>query len=146
MTNTLKIVENAVRLAVPEIMEPDFGCFVERKHTAKKIRWAKILAHIGGGDYRVMERIDTSKNVEEYEKDYGHCEFTDYKKDSFEIIGRDITLEDCMKAVLPKVFDTESQIKYNRILQSVVNLWTLGVSLHKQQTPTINFLAEILKK
>ena len=77
---------------VPSIMALEFGCEVKLKYTSRKVRNAKVLAHYGGGKYQVQERIDSSKNEEEYEQNYGHCEITYYEPDSFEILGKPITL------------------------------------------------------
>lgn len=63
-----------------------FGCIVQPSFTTRRVKIAKILAHFWGGDYRVIERIDTSKNAEEYENDFWHCEFHDYENWSFYII------------------------------------------------------------
>ena len=84
---------------VPSVMELEFGCEVKLKHTFHKVRNAKVLAHTGGGRFQVQERIDTSTNEEEYEKDYGHCEITYYEPNSFEILGKPITLAVVLRAI-----------------------------------------------
>lgn len=75
----LKIMERADKTL-------SFGCIVQPSFTTRRVKIAKILAHFWGGDYRVIERIDTSKNAEEYENDFWHCEFHDYENWSFYII------------------------------------------------------------
>jgi len=84
---------------VPSLMALEFGCEVRRKYPSRKIRYAKVLAHIGGGNFQVQERIDSSTNEEEYEKDYGHCEITHYEPDSFEVLGKPITLAVVLLAI-----------------------------------------------
>ena len=85
---------------VPSIMELSFGCEIKRDYdTFPKVRNAKVLDHIGGGSFQVQERIDTSKNEEEYKKDYGHCEITYYEPDSFTILGKPITLAVVLMAI-----------------------------------------------
>lgn len=63
-----------------------FGCIVQPNFSIRKVKIAKILAHFWGWNYRVIERIDTSTNAEEFEKDFWHCEFSDYENWSFYII------------------------------------------------------------
>ena len=88
-----------IQKLVPSVMELDFGCEVKLKYISRKVRNAKVLAHYGGGKYQVQERIDSSTNEEEYEKDYGHCEITYYEPDSFEILGKPITLGVVFQAI-----------------------------------------------
>lgn len=70
---------------------------------------------------------------------------TDFLKENFEIIGRDINLDDilkCYKEVFRKnyggIFRTEAN------LLEVLSVWELGKPLHEQSEATINVLHNLI--
>jgi len=133
---------------VPNVMALEFGCEVKLKHTFRKVRNAKVLAHMGGGCFQVQERIDTSKNEEEYKKDYGHCEITDYEPDSFEIIGSPITIAVILLA-LYKISDNNFYVSYEGNIvdgtdEDIYSNWNLSKdNFNDQSEETKTFIGEL---
>ena len=144
-----------IQSLVPDVMKLEFGCEVKSKHTFHKVRNAKMLAYAGWGSIQVQERIDTSENKEEYEKDYGHSDITYYEPDTFKILGKPITLAVVIKSVIksqPKRFGAstvDNQIKMteplNRTFLRLIERWNLSQdNFNDQSDETKEFIGELL--
>ena len=133
---------------VPSLMALEFGCEVRRKYPSRKIRYAKVLAHIGGGNFQVQERIDSSTNEEEYEKDYGHCEITHYEPDSFEVLGKPITLAVVLMAINQKYIESNNVWFVYDLRQtqlSGIEKWNLSKdNFNDQSEDTKTFIGNLL--
>ena len=117
-----------IKELVPDVMKLEFGCELKLIHTSHKVRNAKVLAHMGGGSFRVQERIDTSKNEEEYEKNYGHCDIAYYEPNSFEIIGKPITLSVVLLALGKAKIDVGASVSF-RNDGELAHIFPKGASL-----------------
>jgi len=133
---------------VPSVMELEFGCEVKLKHTSRKVRNAKVLVHTGDGRFQIQERIDTSINEEEYKKDYGRCEIAYYEKDSFEILGKPITLAVVIMAINQKYIESNNVWFVYDLRQtqlSGIEKWNLSKDNFNDQTEeTKTFIGGLL--
>ena len=138
MTQKINKIREKCIEANKEIIELKFGCevyfndktFGEPEHWGKICEWSGNPAPLNG--FKVWTGLNRYVDIQ--------------KEDIAKIIGRPITLEDILQVILPEVKDTRSQLKYNRILQSIVNLWLLGKPLTDQSHVTINSIYEELNE
>lgn len=98
MTNAQKLRERRNELLGEPKLE--FGCEIKPKYPVRRIKYCMILDHFGGDNYRCRERIDTSKNDEEYQENFGHNEYRDYHIDEFEILGKPVTINDVLRMLV----------------------------------------------
>ena len=119
---------------VPDIMELKFGCRLINKSNVVKLRVIK-------------ERFDSMVMVNDWDGWFDY----NFINNHFEIIGRDITLEDVLIAL------RESQTNHiytidifgnweceKGLLKSEYN-WDLGKQLHEQSEETITALNKLIK-
>jgi len=142
MSNEKKIREACIK-ANPEIVELKFGCYVKFINPRLRVKWVRLLTHQGGGEYRILIRIDTSQNIKEYQKDYGHCSYDSINEKDIKIIGRPIQLSDVLIAVddASKATTTED---LGIDMLGVYDKWNLKESLENQSDETKKFIAELL--
>ena len=133
MTNTLKIVKDAVVEAVPDVRG-----YIEKTEVVTSRICLRCGCPTRNGWYTTCRRGNCHIDRENCKR--GKLKRTVKHK---EIIGRDITLEDCLKAIgREKDFYTSAYFVYH----NGKPIWQLCKPLHEQSPETINFLAEILKK
>ena len=118
----------------PELMKLEFGCEVERSGELGII----VFCHGSTNLYRV-------KN--------GPWNEDDWNSNSFEILGKDPTLEDVMRAIDKDntsnclEFYTDGKCFHQREIESwdYKFTWELGKPLSKQSDETVEKILEILK-
>jgi len=134
MTNQkLEELKQKIVEAVPEIMELKTGCRVKLKI---KDDWFKNPEQIFTiARKEVMFKPSTWSLVEVHQASFDET--------NFEILGRDITLEDCLITIekgLPAPWIPA------RCKIALMNYWLLGQPLHLQSEETLLFLHSILCK
>ena len=132
----LKELEKIIHKAVPEIMELKFGCKVKDK-----------------SDNQIMEfLLEEEKTVLSKTRNYfsvkGKTFVTLILASSFEILGRDITLEDVLVALGEAKYciDAMGQMWIDYSDDDRKAQWVFNKSLENQSEDLIKFLHEILCK
>lgn len=146
--NKLKQLTKAIQLANPDIMKLEFGCNVDVGYPTA--HYVKVLRVLESNKYSICNYIRNTK----YE---GMQEIIEYQdnfsvgrtpiKEITEIIGRDITLEDCLIAIGKKSddfngWDADSQCNLNYLIK----VWIFNIPLHQQEQETIDFLWDLICK
>jgi len=139
MTNLQKLTALIVE-AVPSIMELKLGCrlLLPVKNTGyyQSVQKGDIVTFVGDIFEPKHKHLGVNKCKEVI--DIGPVIFSDYK-----VLGRQITLEDCMFCILNKPNkDWEWRDKAIKIL---LDNWELMECLSDQSEETINKLLEILQ-
>ena len=114
----------------PDILKLKKNCKV--KH--RKFGYVKMVAFVDR-KYEIVQYVPEKYGEE------AHDILEHYDNNKFEIIGKSITLEDCLIAI-------KKNAKYGKNLSSIYLLldkhWQLNTPLQKQEDETINFLYEII--
>ena len=140
MKTKLEQLKKAIQLAVPEIMKLEMGCKV--KH--KKLRY-----------FRTVVFVDKKYDIVQYmPKIYGeeaHDILEHYKDGKFEILGKNITLEDCLIAIEDPSISYRYFYKDKLHIQiekkgKLLGIWELNKPLQKQSDKTIKFLHSLICK
>ena len=113
---------------VPEIMKLEFGC---------KVYIKGIREDNPGCEYDLVvdERIKDGKITLGY--------FGDIPLTEIEVLGRSITLEDCLIAIKPYIGKT---FKYQSYWLNLVSLWKLGKPFQDQSQECKNFIGDLILK
>lgn len=140
----LNELTNKIKKIIPEIEELKFGC---------KIGCEDGYFIIGTSDIEISYiHKGTENEVRYYEAGFGRKETT---KDNFEIIGRDITLEDVLRCLKSDYYINEDGYLYEIISENedggiyleMVSPgihWLLGKPLHEQSEETIKELNKLI--
>ena len=126
MTTYEKLRSRIVEL-IPEIVELKFGCEIERWSDSEKC---------------FVTQVDERGMVE-----YFHPTIPDpaaLLEHEFEIIGRPITLEDCMRAMNSELYRFDDFYLTDSEDNSVK--WIPGKPLEQQDEETLLFISKILEK
>jgi len=137
MITTLERVRAAVIKAVPEILELKFGCEIRRVTNEEDV---EVILHTAANHpfYFVAKTDNTGGR------------YLDYKKSEWEIIGRDITLADVLRAMVQGVHLTTSGDDIRMVAYdgegSCLGLgwWNLPLPLHLQSEEALTFLDKTL--
>ena len=135
MTN-LNNLTKLIHKAVPSILDLKFGCKVSKE-------WIKGQR----SDYIVSWVIAENIYVLSFDGQ-PLSSVPSLKRDSFEILGRDITLEDVLVAMKKHYGSmwTHSGGVNIHILDIIKNKWKLNTPLHLQEQATIDFIYNLLKE
>ena len=147
MTNTkLEQLTKAIQSAVSSIIRLEFGCKFRlvNEHWKKKDNYICIV--VGKNNWAGLGNEECTNDIDTLE--YGKFEgFGDYVD---EILGRDITLEDCLIAWDEKL---KAFCGYglkgagmNEKIKNVILNWKYNIPLHQQKQETIDFLWDLICK
>lgn len=143
----LETLKQLIVKEVPEIMELNFGCKVKNF-----LKGAAIILKV-----HTYEGESNCYDVAYYQLPELILERTPFN--NWEILGRDITLEDVLKAI-EKNHSSENEdvghgVHSSGIFYSIDEfgeatgtgeMWNLGIPLHLQSEETVKFLLTILSK
>lgn len=129
-----KKLTDAIKLAVPGIMELGFGCKIQRADCGKAtiIKTNDNKAMLCWDAYEYSDGTNW-ENIEEIDKS--------------EIIGRDINLEDCIKAYCGRYSpakEEEWRRNASELCYGNKRGWIYGKPLHLQSDETKQFLADLI--
>ena len=157
MSNTkLQQLTKAIQSVVPDIMRLKFGCkiittyplldeHIENKHIEHIIISSEI------DKYNLKRYIIAFKNKLSITAEIG-------REDIKEIIGRPISLEDCLialsKELLEKYIDIKWSANYIVLIDNRLDnvggddrcIWVINKPLHQQEQETIDFLWDLIVK
>lgn len=150
MNKEIEELIKAIQEAVPDIMKLEMGCKVRIE-----------------GQMNIYLEEDMFRNSETAEIDEYCLSPAGNDRDWYEILGRDITLEDCLIALnnnepiqwlVEQLSDSEnSRVSLFSVFTTTINPkmskyyegeleWNLGKSLHQQEQETIDFLYSLIVK
>ena len=127
--NKLGQLTKEIQSAVPSIMRLEMGCKIENEEGFFMLNGSNLIQIYKGTKHEVNYLRDEKLRM--------------YKKQIMkdDILGRDITLEDCLIAI-------KKNAKYGKNLSSIYLLldkhWQLNTPLQKQEDETINFLHSLI--
>ena len=143
----LEELTKAIQEAVPEIMELELGCKIDIEK--ESIDWAKIVIFIGCNIRNGLNYF--------MEKD-GSIFYTRGLQEDYKILGRDITLEDCLIAMSKELLESCIDIRWSATYIILIDnrldniggddrcIWRLNTPLHQQEQETIDFLWDLICK
>jgi len=132
-TKYQKTVDKIIE-ANPSILELKFGCKIETKN-----------------EYDIPNIGRMNKVISEYNPDFDELKIDCgwYKKDRFKIIGRDITLEDCL-LVIDKKHKTYPHIGigsgHSEAILRLLSIWKPNIPLQDQSDKTKDFIGDLIAK
>ena len=125
MTKEQKTIKKIQEL-VPEIMELKFGC---------KVKYIKT------DDPGFKNK--TTLIIRKIDKDFVSWEYGVLKIDRLEILGRDITLEDVLLAIVKKL-TFKAWYQYN--LNHLIKIWQFNKPFQDQSQECKDFIGDLLLK